>query len=190
MFVPVPAGRRSPPNPAVMKVVFTVMLVAGLIGTYVLGLRPWLQSKEAERWNETGCRIVWSGVKAEAGSKGRTNYSVGVDYAYEWKGRKYHGARYDFRPTSSGTFEESKAVVDRLPPGTETTCWVNPDVPAESVIDRSVGSWILVGLAPLFFVGIAIVGLMAARSAAPRRGAPAAPPPGSIPPRPDAIHPS
>ncbi len=60
---------------------------------------------------------------------------------------------------SSSGHRGKQAIVDSLPPGTRTVCYVNPEQPSEAVLKKGVPWEILFGLIPLVFVIFGVAGL-------------------------------
>ncbi len=129
---------------------FGVFLVVGVLATYSLALKPWLGVWAARTWVPVEASIVSSEVRSHSGDS--TTYSVAITYAYTYDGRKYVGSRYDFTSGSSSGRQAKKDIVARHPAGGKKLCYVNPDNPQESVIERArVRDWGF-GLIPLVFV--------------------------------------
>jgi hypothetical protein len=144
-----------------------LFIVIGLVIFAAVFLRPAVRLVRASSWNETPCRVVSSAVRSHTSDDG-TTYSVDILYEYEFSGHTLRSNRYGFLGGSSSGYDGKRAIVDRYPPGTEATCWVDPDDPAMAVLDRSFQLIYLVGLFPLVFVviGWALVAHM--RKQAPR----------------------
>ena len=130
------------------------------------------------------CVVLSSEVKRHPGDDADT-FSVAIRFRYTFRGRAYESGRYDFEPGSSSGSDAKQEIVDRLPAGSETTCWVNPERPSEAVIDREAGSWAWFALFPLPFLAVGTGGIWwvirarrkeardrAAREAASRGAAP------------------
>ena len=110
------------------------------------------RSLDARSWHETQCAIVSSRVATHSGDDGNT-YSVEITYDYEYDWQEYRGDRYDFSLGSSSGYERKARIVDAHPPGGEVTCYVDPDDPTRSVIDRSPGGYLLWGPAVVALSG-------------------------------------
>ncbi|HBL29738.1 MAG TPA: hypothetical protein DD490_23120 [Acidobacteria bacterium] len=153
------SSRTSRSSSGCLAVFFGVFLVAGCAGSYFLLWKPWSAWVAARSWAATPCTILESRVVESSDSDGST-YRVDVTYAYVFNGREYQGSRYDFMGGSSSGRESKDAVVAENPPGSRTTCWVDPDDPSQAVFDRGL-SWIyLIGLFPLVFVAVGAGGMI------------------------------
>jgi hypothetical protein len=110
-------------------------------------------------WDEVPCDIVWSGVEAHSGDDS-TTYSVEVLYEYDHGGERFRANRYRFTFGSSSGLAGKQAVVDGLPPGTRTTCWVNPRDPTSAVLDRRLGGFMALVLFPAVFLLVGVAGII------------------------------
>ncbi len=149
---------------------FGVFAVFGLLFFIpFFGLPMWRLVK-ARSWNAVPCTVVSSEVGSHSGSKGGSTYSVDVVYHYTVGGHEYTGNRYGFVSGSSSGRSGKEEAVARLPAGTETTCYVNPDDPTDAVLNREFSRDMLFGLIPLVFVAVGLGGILIAGIAI-RRGA-------------------
>jgi hypothetical protein len=137
---------------------FSVFLLAG-VGTSLFFIRPALKVLEARSWPSTPCTIVSSQVRTHAGEDGAT-YSVDVLYTYAYGGREYKSNRYRFLGGSTGGLAAKERIVRRLPPLTRTDCYVNPEAPAEAVLNRDFSSDYAFGFVPLLFAAVGLGGLL------------------------------
>ncbi|HUP43527.1 MAG TPA: DUF3592 domain-containing protein [Thermoanaerobaculia bacterium] len=170
-----PVARRETPGKSLGCVVgfFGIFLLAGLGFSAVFAVPLW-RNLQARSWPEAPCEVLESRVASHAGDDGDT-YSVEVRYRYRVDGRDHVSERYDFFPGSTSGYEGKARVVERLPPGTRTVCYVDPADPTEAVLDRSFTAEYLFGLLPLAFVGVGAGGivltLVGARRGKARRAA-------------------
>lgn len=141
-----------------MVAFFAVFLLAGS-GFSLFFIRPALKVLEAKSWPSTPCTIVNSQVRTHSGEDGAT-YSVDVLYTYVFAGREYKSNRYRFLGGSTGGYAQKERIVRRLPPLTRTVCYVNPENPAEAVLDRDLSSDYAFGLLPLVFVAVGLGGII------------------------------
>lgn len=170
-----PVARRETPGKSLGCVVgfFGIFLLAGLGFFSVIAVPAW-RNLQALSWPEVPCEVLESRVASHAGDDGDT-YSVEVRYRYQVDGREHVSGRYEFFPGSTSGYEGKARVVERLPPGTRTVCFVDPADPTEAVLDRSFTAKYLFGLLPLAFVAVGAGGivltLVGARRGKARRAA-------------------
>ncbi len=149
---PLSSRRRGGQSPGCLVLFFGLFLAVGCVLSYFILWRPWSQWIASRFWEETPCRIVSSQVEESSDSDGST-YKVDITYTYVVEGAgEVRGSNYDFMKVSSSGYDGKAAVVARYPPGTQTTCWVNPKNATESVISRDFSLTYLIGLFPLIFV--------------------------------------
>ena len=137
---------------------FGIFAAAGALSFYFLAVKPIAGLIDAMTWVETECVIVSSRVAENHSSDGST-YSVDITYTYERDSRSYRGDRYDFSVGSSSGYSSKAEVVDSHPPGAEVGCYVDPDDPTRSVIDRSPGHFLWWSLFPLPFLAVGLGGI-------------------------------
>lgn len=115
----------------------------GSIFVVLFFLLPLMSALDADKWVEVPCTILESRVGESRGDDG-TTYRVEVRYEYHFRpgdlesdptAPRYESERYDFFDGiySSGA-EEKHAEVQRLAPGTRTTCRVDPTAPDQAVL--------------------------------------------------------
>lgn len=150
---PLSSRRRSKEmSPGCLIPFFGVFLVAGLAASYFILWKPWSTWLSARSWQATPCTVVSSQV---ASSSDGDTYRVDITYTYVVEGAgSIQGSNYDFMKVSSSGYDGKAAIVARYPPGTETTCWVNPANATESVINRDFSLTYLLSLFPLIFVAV------------------------------------
>ncbi len=151
---------------------FALFALAGG-GTGLFFLLPAAQVVKARAWHAVRCTIDSSEVRSHSGDDS-TTYSVSVAYRYEIAGKTYRGNRYQFLGGSSSGQEGKQQVVDRYPPGSEASCFVNPQDPYDAVLERGFTTGYLFGLIPLLFFSVGVGGMIFALrsgSAAPARAA-------------------
>jgi hypothetical protein len=141
---------------------FSIFFFIGAAFSYFIFIRPVARIVAARSWNAVPCDIQSSRVASSTDSDGGTTYRVDVTYRYAVDGATHTGDRYRFLRFSSSGYKGKAAIVDRLRPGTTTTCWVNPDDASDAVIERGFSPDMLFGLIPLVFVLIGGGGMYAA----------------------------
>lgn len=134
-----------------MAAFFGVFLAAGLGFLTPIFILPVARMAGAIDWQPATCEIIEARLYTSSDSDGST-YRVDVNYRYEFGGRSYAGDRYRFmRMTTSGRDSKASAVA-RLNRERRVPCWVNPENPAESVIERGPSNEMWFALIPLVFV--------------------------------------
>jgi uncharacterized protein DUF3592 len=154
-----------------IAMMFGVLAVLGLAGTYYFASRHVAEYLSARNWSSVPCTIVSSRVDSSVSSTSdadgnldtTTVYDVNVAFQYEYKERPYTGTRYQLVPVGLGFYrsrEAMRAKVAALPPGLATTCWMDPANPQNAVLDRSmtIGTWL--GMIPLIIFVMGIAGLV------------------------------
>jgi hypothetical protein len=130
----------------------------GLVAAYAGSGRPLFRVYSAQHWQPAQCEIVSSQVT----STGQTS-RVDIKYRYTWNDRIYNGAHYDFVTGSDNINDEAKAeVVGSHHPGQVVACFIDPDDPTQSVIDREFKWKYLIGLGfgvPFALVPVLFIGL-------------------------------
>lgn len=138
---------------------FALFLVIGLAVFVPVGVMPMLRLIEARDWPAVQCTVISSRVRDVRGDDG-TTYKPEILYAYTYIGREYRSSRYSAHAWSSGDRSKASAIVARYPPGSTTTCYVNPARPGEALLTREI-DWlpVLLSMIPLVFVVIGAVGV-------------------------------
>jgi len=137
-----------------------VFLLFGLAFAVPFFLLPMWRTFDARTWDAVPCTVERAWVETHSGDDGST-YSIGVVYLYEVGGRRYAGERYDFFIGSTSSREGKTEIVEGLPPGVQTTCWVDPDDPTSAVLSRSLRGDFAFGLLTLPFILFPLVLIVA-----------------------------
>jgi hypothetical protein len=157
------SGRAAPPQRRWQAVLFLLLFLVGSgAALHLVFLRPVFKMLSARVWPAVPCVVISSEVRSHSGNG--TTYRVYVFYGYEFNGREFKSDTYDFMGGSSSGYEGKRAVVARYPPGTKAVCYVNPEEPAEAVLERGFTPDLLFGLIPLVFMFFGAFGLVAALS--------------------------
>ena len=112
---------------------------------------PAIRFARSMAWEETRCTIVDGRLRSWSTDDG-TSYRADVLYTYEYGGREWTSNRAAFFGFVNSGYESARALLDRHPEGSVGTCWVNPRNPSESVLERQLRPFHLIGLAPLIFI--------------------------------------
>lgn len=128
-------------------------LFGGAFFAFAFG-RGFLKLIDAREWTPTPCTILSSEVQ----SHGDT-YSIEVRFSYNGNDHNYESTRYDFAEGSTSGYASKAKVVETIPAGTKTTCYVNPKDPADAVLERGwTGDMYFAGI-PLLFAFIGLAGM-------------------------------
>jgi len=137
---------------------FGFFLVMGLLFV-VLVLGEALQQSAPWVWDETRCTVLSSAV--EETDDDEEPYRPVVRYRYEVDGRVFTGTTMSRGTGATSSYDAARDLASRFRPGTESTCYFDPDHPALSVLERRVPWIFLVVLFPMIFVAIGGGGLWA-----------------------------
>jgi hypothetical protein len=158
-------------GPVGMIFFFGMFALAGGALGYFLVVRPLQKYFAAKNWPETPCEIISSSVGSHSGSKGSTTYSVDITYRYQVGGREYQSDTYSLMSGSSSGRGSKEAAVARYPVGSKAVCYVNPEDPTDTLLNRELTWWLLLGLLPLAFLAVGVIGLFnIARTALKKSG--------------------
>lgn len=142
--------------------IFALFTIVGLGMFYVLTIRTSLLVLSARNWPAVTGTVLSSQVRSHHGNHGST-YSIDVLYAYRVNGSEYRANRYDFMGGSSSGYAGKQAIIRHYPPGTQVICFVDPTDPTQAVLVRGFTPLMLLGLLPLLFVGVGVLGLISLR---------------------------
>ena len=115
---------------------FLWMMLA--MGAFLFGVsfvrKAWIWN-DARSWTPVAATVTASGVEVRHGRKGRTRTVARVRYLYTAAEREYAGDSDDGGFGAPGTGPAAEQVA-ALPVGRVTTCYVDPQDPARSALDR------------------------------------------------------
>jgi hypothetical protein len=142
-----------------MVLFFLIFAVVGGGILWFLLVRPMVKVVAARSWPPVPCTVVESRVDVSSGDDGST-YKALIHAAYAYGGGE-HRAPYDFSGSVYSSGYDGKAeIVARYPVGFRTTCYVNPEKPAESVISRDLSGSYFFGLFGLLFFLPGVIGMV------------------------------
>ena len=113
------------------------------------------KSSRMNDWVETPCVIE----KAEIDDSGfnqryMTKYVLVTAYRYQYEGKDYLGDRYKRIQPESSHKPKIEDIVEKIPVGTDTVCFVDPQNPSGAVLKRdSKGSIFSIWFPGLFVFG-------------------------------------
>lgn len=113
-------------------------------------------------WQKIPCEIISSKVENDTYQDSETFYTEywpSIVYSYEVKGTAYRGDKYLLYRYTSGTDSRSKKIINILPQGKKTFCYINPLNPSMSVICPVLQKSMAPGLLfmSFFFAGLLIL---------------------------------
>jgi hypothetical protein len=135
----------------VLMVVFG--LIFGIVGVgvaYGISGAPLLNVFRARSWQPAHCEITFSQVTASASSARSSSETsrVNIQYRYAWNDKTYTGTRYDFTVGADNFGDAGKAaIVAQHRPDQTVACFVDPNDPTQSVINRDMKWGYLIGAA-------------------------------------------
>jgi len=144
--------------PAFLIPFFSVFGLAGFGLLFFLVIPKWMTYNDAQSWQETPAKVIWSAVRSHDSDDG-TTYSVDIFYRYKFGDREYKSNTIDLISSSSSGRSSKQEKVKAHPPGKEIVCYVNPEKPWQALLERDPGWGALFALFPLPFIAIGVVGL-------------------------------
>ncbi len=113
-------------------------------------------------WEKVPCEIVSGTVESDTYQDAETFYTEywpSIVYSYEVKGKTYRGNKYLLYRYSSGTDRRSKKIINMLPHGKKTFCYIDPVNPSMSVLSPVIQKTMAPGLLfmSFFFAGLLIL---------------------------------
>lgn len=141
---------------------FSVVFILGALAAGVFGvITPALKMRAAQSWTQTPCVIKASTVVRRMGKSSTKRpshpvYSLTLAYEYQVGGKPYRGTTYSFDATKLEGWRETDKFAKSFPAGASTTCWVNPNLPAEAVLKRDAQQPRLFLLVPVILLAAGI----------------------------------
>ncbi|MEI8312369.1 MAG: DUF3592 domain-containing protein, partial [Verrucomicrobiota bacterium] len=136
-----------------------VFLAGGILALWGMSLGPGWDWVRARSWVQAPAVIESAELERGRDSDGDAVYSVAVRFSYEFKRYSLTGTKFGFRKGKTNVgVNGMRHAVNSLKSNPQTTCWVNPEAPAEAVLDRSLPGGFFTGILfslPFLTVGIA-----------------------------------
>ena len=111
-------------------------------------------------WQPVQAELQRAGYRTHSGDDSTTHEAF-ARYSYEWQGRKYSGDRVALAGGADniGDYQQElgRRLRDAWTSGETVTVWVNPQRPAESIVDRTI-RWGLIGFKSIFLLVFGGVG--------------------------------
>jgi hypothetical protein len=119
--------------------IFMISVLGGLLLSAGLDRRATLVA--ARSWTSVKATITAVRVEENPPRKNaRASWSPSWSYRYEYEGRWYEGSSSQSSAAiveSFAAIAKAQAAAERRPPGSEVEAFVNPSLPAQSVLDRA-----------------------------------------------------
>jgi hypothetical protein len=137
-----PAPSSRPPSPRdlggrIWKCLLGLFLIAVSWALVTYLWRSYLRAAEMDAWVEAPCRIETLEVDDSLlNQRGMPKYLLKVTYRYQWNGHDYLGDRIKRLPTEASDPRKLKKKIEQYAVGTETVCWLDPDLPEMVVLKK------------------------------------------------------
>ncbi|MDZ4288523.1 MAG: DUF3592 domain-containing protein [Prosthecobacter sp.] len=113
------------------------LALAGAAFTYGLW-GAWQKAEETRHWVATPCRIVSSRiVSARPSPQSNIEHRVELRYRFDFGGQSLFGSHIKRVEGPTAHKAEATKKLEAYPVGLETTCWVNPADPQQTVLKHS-----------------------------------------------------
>lgn len=151
-----------------------VLFWNGIVGGFdtVLALQYLRERRARTEWVEVDATVLSSEVVSSRSSDG-TTYLPEVRFTYRFEGQDHESDRYSFGTFSTSDRSYARGVVRDHPEGAEVRALVDPEDPAEAVLDASGDAFpkgVVLFLTPFHCVGLWLIGrMLRAFTARPRR---------------------
>jgi hypothetical protein len=157
MKISIKAGGSGSASRGCLTVFFLVFLGMGLLFTVVMA-GDFFGRLRVRAWTTSPCTIQSARVDPSGASDG-TNHRFVVVYTYAGGERECRGTGVEPGYTGSSSYGDALQLAETYPPGTQTTCYVNPSNPDETYLRAGSLLFGLLLLLPLVFVAIGAGGI-------------------------------
>lgn len=132
----------------------TVFLLVGFVAVFAVGILPVWHWNRSRNWNPTPATIEISRSVVTRSGKGSRSWRPEVLYRYAWNGETHRSS--EIGPGRKDSESSTERFLREHPPGSKTTCLVNPADPTEAFLGRSLSWWSLLALPFLFFPAVGV----------------------------------
>ncbi|MCM8540813.1 MAG: DUF3592 domain-containing protein [Lentisphaeraceae bacterium] len=134
------------------------MLMVAVIGSYFI--YPCLsQVLDSGNWKNADAVVDHRFYDVSVNDEGEKSFNVEILYRYKYKGKEYRSIQYNFLNSSSSDKEEAIAIGKKYPQGTKFQCYVDPDNPKYSVIEKEAFVVYLLAFAVIVFYLVAYLSI-------------------------------
>ena len=141
-----------------------LVLIFGIISIVMLvkHFRDKKKIVESDNWASVQGQIIFSDIRRQdsINAEGHQNvsYVPEVRYRYEHLGTEYTNDKISFGGKIGRTVKGANTILARYPVGENVTVFYNPANPADSVLERRVGSSVFLWVGLLFvFLTLAVI---------------------------------
>ena len=138
--------------------IFGVFAVVGLFTFAVNFVAPMAGVWRAQNWTPTTCTIQSSSVESR-GSGDESKFYPEVKYSYSFNGQSYAASQFSLFKIARSNSSDVQTLLGVFSTGAKSQCFVNPQNPAQAVLDRSILREAAIGLIPLVFVLAGLTGI-------------------------------
>jgi hypothetical protein len=139
-------------------VLFAFFAIVGAGIFYSFGIRPVLKAFDAEKWQQTPCKIITAEVGGHSDNDG-TTYSIDITYEYQFEGKAYRSDKYYFVGALSRDYKSTARIVDKYKQAKNPICCVNPRNPSEAVLFRRFPGLLFI-FSSVIFLAVGVGGLV------------------------------
>ncbi len=120
------------------------------------------RAQQVKSWTKTPCTVTKSyhspGYRSQAPH-------LSLEYEYVYDGTTYHGTNFGVGQAQVCESADSERFAEEFPAGSELSCYVDPDNPADAVMNPDVvenPTWILkiIGAAGLFWLFVFVTNII------------------------------
>ena len=145
-----------------------VFLLIGALMVLGFTIRPLVQERRTNTWIATPCTVLTSVIRTDRRSQNHT-YEAEVRYQYVFHGKSYISSIHNPNSNYSSDLRAKQAIVAQYPTGEASICYVDPNNPANAVLNRERPSDIWLGVfgLPFVLVGAGFLGYVAVQTIKP-----------------------
>ncbi len=136
----------------------TMFLFVGLITLFSLVLKPILKKIKCSHWHEVKAIIIKNELKSSKDDESQYSYTTDILYQYSYNKYEYTSDKYNFYFPSIaiGNKKTIEKIINQYKPHDNIICYVNPEKPAEAILNKNVNCTIAISgfmLSLAFFAG-------------------------------------
>jgi hypothetical protein len=126
---------------------------------YAFGISPVLTWLSTKSWPATPCEIISSGVGVHYGGRKAINYSADIVYRYRIGGHEYRSSQVSLSKGSWSGRSSKEAITAQYRAGSQAICYVNPQDPFDTLLNRGLPWFVWLALIPAFLFFCCLKGI-------------------------------